>query len=106
MELLRRIPFEAVARLALLGGAERLSAQQAKDIGLVSEVVPADRLIVQPASQITEAFDWWPVAERLAARLGEPLLASGVTRPGRRSRVTPARDKPAHEEQLAMDLDR
>ena len=42
--LARRIPLEAVLRMALLGGAERMTAQQALEIGLVGEVVPADRL--------------------------------------------------------------
>ena len=43
-------------------------------------LVPRDRLITQRASAVTEAFDWWPIAERLAARIGEPLLADGVER--------------------------
>ena len=46
-------------------------------------LVSRDRLIIQPASQITEHHDWWPLAERLAARVGEPLLAAGVRRPSR-----------------------
>jgi enoyl-CoA hydratase/carnithine racemase len=45
VELLRRIPFEAVAKLALLGGAERMSAAEARAVGLVSEVVPAGQLM-------------------------------------------------------------
>ncbi len=43
--LARRIPLEAVLRMALLGGSERMSAQQALEVGLVGEVVPADRLM-------------------------------------------------------------
>ncbi len=42
--LARRIPLEAVLRMALLGGAERMTAQQALEIGLVGEVVPPDQL--------------------------------------------------------------
>ncbi|MEE8581578.1 MAG: enoyl-CoA hydratase/isomerase family protein [Myxococcota bacterium] len=38
--LARRIPLEAVLRMALLGGSERLSAQRAYELGLVGEVVP------------------------------------------------------------------
>jgi enoyl-CoA hydratase/carnithine racemase len=45
--LTRRIPFEAVMRLALLGGAERMSAQEAHQLGLVGEVVPADQLMAR-----------------------------------------------------------
>ena len=37
----------------------------------------------EPASRITETHDWWPLAEQLAARVGEPLLAPGVSRPRR-----------------------
>ncbi len=27
-----------------------------------------------PASEVTADFDWWAIAERLAARVGEPLV--------------------------------
>jgi len=70
-------------------------------------LVPPDRLIVQPASGITENHDWWPLAEQLAARLGEPLLAQGVSRPARSGRAAPARSrraKVASDDQLALDL--
>ena len=43
--LARRIPLEAVLRMALLGGSERLDAQRALALGLVGEVVPAERLL-------------------------------------------------------------
>jgi enoyl-CoA hydratase/carnithine racemase len=43
--LVRRIPLEAVLRMALLGGAERMTAAQALDLGLVGEVVPRDQLM-------------------------------------------------------------
>ena len=55
--LARRIPLEAVLRMALLGGSERLTAAQALEIGLVGEVVPADQLI--------------PRARDLAAKIAE-----------------------------------
>ncbi len=42
--LLRRMPFAEVMRLALLGNHERLSAERAHAMGLVSEVVPAAEL--------------------------------------------------------------
>lgn len=42
--LARRIPLTEVFRLVLLGGSERLSAEQAQRIGLVSEVVPQAQL--------------------------------------------------------------
>jgi len=43
--LARRIPLEAVLRMAFLGGSERLGAEEAKALGLVGEVLPADRLL-------------------------------------------------------------
>jgi len=36
------------------------------------------------ASEIDDRFDWWPLAERLAALIEEPLFADGI--PKRRSR--------------------
>ncbi len=43
--LSRRIPLEAVLRMALLGGAERVSAASARELGLVGEVVPQAELM-------------------------------------------------------------
>lgn len=43
--LTRRIPLEAVLRMALLGGAERMTAEQALAIGLVGEVLPAEAVL-------------------------------------------------------------
>ena len=42
--LLRKIPAEAVMRMALMGSQERISASRALDLGLVSEVVEPDAL--------------------------------------------------------------
>ena len=53
--LARRIPLESVFRLALLGGAERMDAEEALRIGLVGEVVEPDQLLPRArelASQI------------------------------------------------------
>ncbi len=33
-----------------------------------------DRWLTIPASQVTADFDWWAIAERLAAIVGEPLV--------------------------------
>jgi len=45
--LARRIPLEAVMRLALLGGSERMDARTALSLGLVGEVVPPDRVLAR-----------------------------------------------------------
>ncbi len=45
IHMLQKMPFHEIMRLSLLGGAERMSAERAHQIGLVSEVVqPADLL--------------------------------------------------------------
>jgi enoyl-CoA hydratase/carnithine racemase len=55
--LARRIPLEQVLRMALLGGSERMTAQQALACGLVGEVVPQEALM--------------PRARELAAKIAE-----------------------------------
>ncbi len=42
--LIHKMPAGAVLRMALLGRHERLSAQRAHQLGMVSEIVPADQL--------------------------------------------------------------
>lgn len=51
------------------------------------DLVEPRRLVAESASAIDDRFDWWPLAERLAGLMGEPLYADGV--PRRRSRPTP-----------------
>jgi enoyl-CoA hydratase/carnithine racemase len=55
--LARRMPLEAVLRMAFLGGSERLDARRALELGLVGEVLPAAGLL--------------PRARELAARIAE-----------------------------------
>lgn len=42
--LAKKAPMEAISRMALLGRHERVTAERARQLGIVSEVVPADRL--------------------------------------------------------------
>src|SRR5438552_190244 len=42
--MLQKMPFHEIMRLSLLGNHERLSARRAYEVGLVSEVVPAEEL--------------------------------------------------------------
>jgi nicotinamide riboside kinase len=41
---------------------------------ILPDYVPADRLLSVRASEVTVDFDWLAIAERLAARVGEPLV--------------------------------
>ncbi len=50
IHMLQKMPFGEIMRLALLGASERMTAQRAHEIGLVSEVVPA--------SELREAASW------------------------------------------------
>src|SRR5262245_49725294 len=45
MHLLQKLPLGETLRVALMGGLERLSAQRAYQLGLVSEVVPKEELL-------------------------------------------------------------
>jgi enoyl-CoA hydratase/carnithine racemase len=66
--LARRIPIGEVLRIALLGLDERMSAARALQIGLVSEVVPRERL--------------WARADQLARRIAAkpPAAVQGTVR--------------------------
>jgi enoyl-CoA hydratase/carnithine racemase len=44
IHMLQKMPFGEIMRVALLGSSERMTAQRAHQIGLVSEVVPPDGL--------------------------------------------------------------
>jgi enoyl-CoA hydratase/carnithine racemase len=66
LHLLQKVPFGEMLRIALMGGHERVSAQRAQEIGLVSEVLPADQLLDQAV---------W-IAERIA--MSPPLAVQGT----------------------------
>ncbi len=68
MHMLQKMPFGEIMRLALLGNHERLSAKRAHEVGLVSEVVAADKL--------REATTW--TAEAIAS--APPLAIQGTLR--------------------------
>jgi len=68
IHLLQKMPLQEVLRLALLGNHERMSARRAYEIGLVSEVVPANRL--------KEAARW--AAEAIASQ--PPRAVQGTLR--------------------------
>lgn len=68
MKMLQRMPLGEILRLSLLGNHERMSAETAHRIGLVSEVCPADEL--------RERAKW--VADAIAAQ--PPVAVQGTLR--------------------------
>jgi len=65
--LARRMPFEAVMRMALTGKHERMSAQRAYELGMISQVVdPPERLFEE-----TQAL-----AEKVARNSPAAMIAS------------------------------
>ncbi|HEV3353865.1 MAG TPA: enoyl-CoA hydratase/isomerase family protein [Acidimicrobiales bacterium] len=68
IHMLQKMPFAEIMRLSLLGNHERMSAQRAYDIGLVSDVVPA--------TELHDAAAW--AAEALAS--APPIAIQGTLR--------------------------
>ena len=60
--LLRRVPLGEVLRIALMGSTERVSARTAKEIGLVSEVVPRAELWERAAHLARTIASFPPIA--------------------------------------------
>ena len=92
--MMRRMPFGEISRLTLMGAHERMSAQRAHEIGLVSEVVAAEELeeralevakiiASQPARavQATVRAMWMArdLSPEQADVLGAELLNNGFT---------------------------
>jgi enoyl-CoA hydratase/carnithine racemase len=92
--MMRRMPFGEIARLTLMGNHERMSAQRAYEIGLVSEVVTPEELrdagyraaraiASQPAHAVQATVRaLWEGAVRSpsgALEIGGKLLAEGTT---------------------------
>jgi enoyl-CoA hydratase/carnithine racemase len=55
MHMLQRMPLGEIMRISLLGAYERMSARRACEIGLVQEVVPADKLL-ETAAWVAETI--------------------------------------------------
>ena len=45
VQMLQKMPFQEIMRLSLLGAAERMTAERAREIGLVTETTPRDELM-------------------------------------------------------------
>lgn len=52
--LLRKMPFEAVMRMALTGRHERMSAQRAYELGMISEVIDPPERLRDAAQELAE----------------------------------------------------
>lgn len=63
-------------------------------------LVDGRSLVLENASSIDDRYDWWPLAERLAALMGEPLYAGGVPRRRIRPQRRSSRDVP----QLELEI--
>jgi enoyl-CoA hydratase/carnithine racemase len=68
MQMLSKMPFQEIMRMSLLGADERMSAQRAREIGLVTEVVSREKL--------RETVEW---AARVIAD-SPPLAIQGTMR--------------------------
>jgi enoyl-CoA hydratase/carnithine racemase len=78
--LTRRIPFEAVMRMALMGRHERLSAERARQLGLVGEVVDPPGSLAEVAERIaTHIAENSPAAIRATKRALWGTLETGLT---------------------------
>jgi enoyl-CoA hydratase/carnithine racemase len=62
MHMLQKMPFHEIMRLALLGASERMTAQRAHEIGLVSEIVTSGGLRDAAAWAAGQIARWPPVA--------------------------------------------
>jgi enoyl-CoA hydratase/carnithine racemase len=78
--LARRIPFEAVMRMALLGRHERVSAERARQLGMVSQVVdPPERLEAAAQELADRIAENSPAAMRATKTALWGTLEAGLT---------------------------
>ena len=76
--LTRRIPLDAVLRMSLLGGSERMKAEEALRIGLVGEVVPADQLMDRARDLASKIAQHSPTALGRTKRVIWQSLETGL----------------------------
>jgi enoyl-CoA hydratase/carnithine racemase len=78
--LLRKMPFEAVMRMALVGRYERMSAQRAYELGMVSEIVDPPERLRERAQELAETIAKnSPAAMRATKRALGGALEAGLT---------------------------
>ena len=64
----RWVPFQALMRMSIVGGKERLSAEDAKGFGMITEVVPPDRLLPRAREIADMIAQCSPTAVRMVKR--------------------------------------
>lgn len=98
--LLRKSPMEAILRMTLCGKGERISAQRARELGIVSDVVPDGALLHSAAELARAVAANSPTAMRATKKALWRSLEIGLTQ----ARVAAAediwrlRDHPDHAE--------
>jgi enoyl-CoA hydratase/carnithine racemase len=82
--LLRKMPFEAVMRMALVGKYERMSAQRAYELGMVSQLVPPEELREKAQELAEKIARNSPAAMAATKRALWGALEAGLTEACRR----------------------
>ena len=78
--LLRKMPFEAVMRMALVGRYERMTAARAYELGMISQIVdPPERLREEAQALAEKIAKNSPAAMRATQRALWGALESGLT---------------------------
>ena len=78
--LLRKMPFEAVMRMALVGRFERMSAQRAYELGMISQIVDPPENLRDEAQKLAETIAQnSPAAMRATKRALWGALELGLT---------------------------
>lgn len=77
-----KMPLQDVLRMVLLGNDERMSAEYAKSIGLVSEVVPLDNLWARAHELALQIAAKPPAAIQAASRRSGPARHAALGRAG------------------------
>lgn len=109
ISMAQRMPFGEVARMSLMGTAERVSARRAYEIGLVSELVPPGEDVLSAAVRAAETVASFPTeavqgtvravwsakeAARAQAMAHAPhLVALGNASPSRQAELFAARGR-------------
>ncbi len=72
------VPFQSLMRMVLVGNRERITAQRAQELGMVTEVVPSDELLPRAREIAAMIADNSPTAVRYAKRIMWDTLDCGL----------------------------